>query len=69
MALQDITQPIIILGTYVQNFACNFGINSSPTTVSLTLVEPDSNNISAEDISWGATGFRMTGALPVLLFL
>lgn len=64
MALQDITQPIVILGAYVQNFACNFGMNSSPTTVNLTLIEPDPNGINAEDISWGATGFRVTGAQP-----
>jgi len=64
MSTQDITQPIVVLGSYVQNFAATFGINSTPTNVNLTLVEPDSNAITSEDVSWGATGFNYSGAIP-----
>jgi hypothetical protein len=64
MALQDITSPIVVLGAYLQNFSATFGINNSPTSVNLTLVETDRNDISPYDISVGATGFNRASADP-----
>lgn len=58
---QNITQPTVFLGAYVQRFSATFGLNSSPTSVEVDLVP--SNNL-AYDLSVGASGFDVSGALP-----
>lgn len=68
MGLQDITQAYAFLGCYIQRFSCTFGLNSSPTTLELTLVPGNSNNphdINGVDTGGIAvTGFDTSRATP-----
>lgn len=63
MPIQDVASGIPFAGCYVQRFSSTFGINSSPTTVELTLVPGDPN--SQHDINGDSTGgIPVTGFNP-----
>lgn len=58
MPIQDITSPINFLGAYVTRLGATLGLNSSPTTVDMTLVVGDRTSDTR------ATGFLQTLAIP-----
>lgn len=62
MQYQNVTGAIVILGCYLKRLTSSLGFNSSPTTVEMELV-PGYGNV-AEDVSVGATGFRINDARP-----
>lgn len=68
MGLQDITQAYAFLGCYIQRFSSTFGLNSSPTTLELTLVPGNPNSThDANGVSTGGvavTGFDIANANP-----
>lgn len=59
---QNITQPKVFLGCYVQRFSATFGLNSTPTSVEVTLIAGTGTN--QYDVTQGATGFMYTAAEP-----
>ena len=62
MAGQDISNPIVFLGCYVQRFSATLGLNSTPTTIEMELIEGNPN--VPYDTGRAATGFLVGAAYP-----